>query len=144
MKYLQYLVSVLGTAVVLSLAINNQPVQAQVAYGRYLYRFWSCCLSYDTQLGGILAFRYKLLETPVSFRTQALIGKGTAIVPTVSYDLPLNWQTDVYLGAGMVLTSCDSACPVGNKISFTLQPGTDYVVPNSNTRNGFCSHDYYV
>jgi hypothetical protein len=38
MKYLEYLVSVLGTAVVLSLAINNQPVQAQVAYGRYLYR----------------------------------------------------------------------------------------------------------
>ncbi|MFO0142560.1 MAG: hypothetical protein ACK513_14370, partial [Aphanizomenon sp.] len=86
-----------------------------------------------TQVGGVLAFRYKLLETPVSFRTQALIGKGTAIVPTVSYDLPLNWQTDVYLGAGLVLTSGDTPSPVGNKISFALQPGIDYVIPNSST-----------
>ncbi len=133
MKYLKYLVSVLGTAVVLSLAINNQRVQAQVAYGSYIRIGPAVGLSDDTQLGGTLAFSYKLLETPVSFRAQALIGKGTAIVPTVSYDLPLNWQTDVYLGAGMVLTSGDNASPVGNKISFTLQPGIDYILPNSNT-----------
>jgi hypothetical protein len=133
MKYLKYLVSVLGTGVVLSLAINNQPAQAQVAYGSYVGIGPTVGLSDGTQLGGVLAFRYKLLETPVSFRAQALIGQGTAIVPTVSYDLPLNWQTDVYLGAGMVLTSGNEASPVGNKISFALQPGIDYVVPNSNT-----------
>jgi hypothetical protein len=33
----------------------------------------------------------------------------------------------------MVLTSGDTASPVGNKISFALQPGIDYVVPNSKT-----------
>jgi hypothetical protein len=85
MKYLKCLVSVLGTPVVLSLAINNQPVQAQVAYGSYIGIGPAVGLSDDTQLGGTLAFRYKLLETPVSFRAQTLIGKGTAIVPTVSF-----------------------------------------------------------
>jgi hypothetical protein len=136
MKYLKYLASVasvLGTSAIFSLVINNQPAQAQVAYGSYVGIGPTVGLSDDTQLGGVLAFRYKLLESPVSFRAQALIGQGTAIVPTVSYDLPLNWQTDVYLGAGMVLTSGDNASPVGNKISFALQPGIDYVVPNSNT-----------
>ncbi|MBE9056822.1 hypothetical protein [Sphaerospermopsis sp. LEGE 08334] len=133
MKSFKSLVAVLGTGVVLNLLINHQPAQAQVAYGSYVGIGPVVGLTEDTQLGGVLAVRYKLLETPVSFRAQALIGQGTAIVPTVSYDVPLNWQTDVYLGAGMVLTSGDTASPVGNKISFALQPGIDYVVPNSNT-----------
>ncbi|MBC5797765.1 MAG: hypothetical protein ACKPEO_05650 [Sphaerospermopsis kisseleviana] len=134
MKSFKSLVAVLGTGAVLSLLINHQPAQAQVAYGSYVGIGPTIGLTDDdTQLGGVLAFRYKLLETPVSFRAQALIGQGTAIVPTVSYDVPLNWQTDVYLGAGMVLTSGDTASPVGNKISFALQPGIDYVVPNSKT-----------
>ncbi|MTJ51596.1 hypothetical protein FJR38_02290 [Anabaena sp. UHCC 0253] len=131
MKHLQYWV--LGIGSILSVAINSQPAQAQVAYGSYVGIGPAIGLSDGTQLGGVLAFRYKLLEAPLSFRAQALIGKGTAVVPTVSYDLPLNWQTDAYLGAGLVLTSGDTPSPVGNKISFALQPGIDYVVPNSNT-----------
>ena len=67
----------------------------------------------------------------MSLRTQAIIGDGTAIVPTVSYDLPLNWQTTAYLGAGVAFVSGNT--PVGNRDSFALQPGIDYVVPNSNT-----------
>ncbi|WP_071189324.1 hypothetical protein [Trichormus sp. NMC-1] len=133
MKDIKYLISVLGVGAVLSLTINTQTAQAQVAYGSYVGIGPTLGLSDGTQLGGVLAARYKLLETPVSFRAQALIGQGTAVVPTVSYDLPINWQTDVYLGAGMVLTSGNTASPVGNKISFALQPGIDYVVPNSNT-----------
>jgi hypothetical protein len=131
MKHLQYWI--LGIGSILSVAINSQPAQAQVAYGSYVGIGPAIGLSDGTQVGGVLAFRYKLLEAPLSFRAQALIGKGTAIVPTVSYDLPLNWQTDAYLGAGLVLTSGDTPSPVGNKISFALQPGIDYVVPNSNT-----------
>ena len=90
-------------------------------------------LSDGTQIGGVLAVRYKLLETPISFRTQALVGESTAVVPTVSYDVPINWQTDAYLGAGLVLAGGDTPSPVGNKIGFALQPGVDYMVPNSNT-----------
>ncbi|MBD2665608.1 hypothetical protein B6N60_03530 [Richelia sinica FACHB-800] len=133
MKSRSSLVSILGASVLLSLSLSNQPAQAQVAYGSYVGVGPALGLSDGTQIGGVLAFRYKLLESPLSFRAQALIGQGTAIVPTVSYDLPLNWQTDAYLGAGLVLTSGDSASPVGNKISFALQPGIDYVLPNSNT-----------
>ncbi|OBQ36933.1 MAG: hypothetical protein AN487_11635, partial [Anabaena sp. CRKS33] len=40
---------------------------------------------------------------------------------------------DAYLGAGLVINSSDAVSPVGNKISFALQPGIDYVIPNSNT-----------
>lgn len=134
MRYLPYL----GTVVVasaLSLTMGYQPAQAQVAYGSYVGVGPTVGLSDGIQIGGVVAFRYKLLEAPISFRAQALIGNNTAVVPTVSYDLPLNWQTDAYLGAGLVLAggSSDNASPVGNKISFALQPGIDYVVPNSNT-----------
>jgi hypothetical protein len=81
----------------------------------------------------VIAVRYKLLETPLSLRAQAFIGSGTAVVPTISYDVPLNWQTDAYLGAGAAFASGDSPSPVGDKTSFALQPGVDYIVPNSNT-----------
>jgi hypothetical protein len=52
-------------------------------------------------------------------------------VPTVSYDIPLNWQTDLYLGAGASIISGDKT-PVGNRTGFVLQPGIDYALPNSN------------
>ncbi|MFM7365308.1 MAG: hypothetical protein ACKO11_12615 [Cuspidothrix sp.] len=132
MKYLNYC-GAIAVASVINLFINSQSVQAQVAYGSYVGIGPTLGLTNGTQLGGVIAARYKLLETPISFRTQALIGKATAVVPTVSYDFPLNWQTDAYLGAGLVLTGGDAASPVGNKISFALQPGIDYVIPNSNT-----------
>ncbi|TAE61639.1 MAG: hypothetical protein EAZ76_13630 [Nostocales cyanobacterium] len=132
MKY-RYLASILITGAVCGLTANIQPAQAQVAYGSYVGVGPTVGLSEGTQVGGVLALRYKLLETPVSFRAQALIGESTAVVPTVSYDFPLNWQTDAYLGAGVVLANGDSPSPVGNKITFALQPGIDYVVPNSNT-----------
>ncbi|MBH8567208.1 hypothetical protein I8748_34525 [Nostoc sp. CENA67] len=133
MKHIPYLVSVLGAGSVLSLVMCTQPAQAQVAYGSYVGIGPTVGLTDGVQLGGVLAFRYKLLESPISFRAQALIGNNTAVVPTVSYDVPLNWQTDAYLGAGLVLAGGGDSSPVGDKISFALQPGIDYVIPNSNT-----------
>jgi hypothetical protein len=61
----------MGMGTVLSLAVNSQPVQAQVAYGSYVGIGPTVGLTDGTQLGGVLAFRYKLLETPISFRAQA-------------------------------------------------------------------------
>lgn len=133
MKKIQHWFGLMSVVTALGLPVNSQPAQAQVAYGSYVGIGPTVGFTEDSQLGAVLAFRYKLLETPISFRTQALIGKGTAIVPTVSYDIPLNWQTDAYLGAGLVINSSDAVSPVGNKISFALQPGIDYVIPNSNT-----------
>ncbi|MEA5594538.1 hypothetical protein [Rivularia sp. UHCC 0363] len=133
MKYLKCLASVLLISSGLSSDLFAKPAQAQVAYGSYVGVGPTVGISDGAQLGGVLAVRYKLLETPISFRTQALIGESTAVVPMVSYDVPLNWQTDAYLGAGLVLAGGDTPSPVGNKISFALQPGVDYMVPNSNT-----------
>jgi hypothetical protein len=135
MKHILCLVSFLTAGSVLSLAISSQPVQAQVAYGSYVGVGPTVGLTDGVQVGGVVAARYKLLESPLSFRAQALVGRNTAIVPTVSYDVPINWQTDAYLGAGLVLAGGDrdNSSPVGNKISFALQPGIDYIVPNSNT-----------
>lgn len=138
MSNFRYLLSVLGTVPVLCIALNSEPAQAQAAYGSYVGVGPSLTLTESEggegrQLGGVIAFRYKLLELPASIRAQAFVGQSTAVVPTVSYDLPLNWQTDAYLGAGVVLAGGDTPSPVGNKISFALQPGIDYAVPNSNT-----------
>ncbi len=133
MKFVKYLVFVLLLGSSLSLGVLAKSAKAQVAYGSYVGVGPTVGVSDGTQVGGVLAVRYKLLETPVSFRAQALVGESTAVVPTVSYDFPINWQTDAYLGAGLVLAGGDTPSPVGNKISFALQPGVDYMVPNSNT-----------
>ncbi|PZV15532.1 MAG: hypothetical protein DCF20_10615 [Pseudanabaena sp.] len=113
--------------------------QAQPAYGSYIGAGVSFGLtSGNTSMGensatsGLIAARYKFLEVPVSIRTQILIGNSTAVVPTVSFDLPLNFDTDLYLGAGVALSNTVNATPVGNQNSFVLQPGIDYTVPNSN------------
>lgn len=129
----QSLLPLFLTSCVLSYTQLAQPAAAQVAYGSYVGAGPTLGLSDGPEIGGVIAARYKLLESPISFRAQALIGESTAVVPTVSYDVPLNWQTDAYLGAGLVFAGGDTPSPVGNKISFALQPGVDYVVPNSNT-----------
>ncbi len=133
LKNFQCLLSVVLTASVLSATQFSQKAQAQVAYGSYIGVGPAIGLSEGGQIGGVISGRYKLLEAPISFRAQAFIGQNTAVVPTVSYDIPLNWQTDAYLGAGLVLAGGDTPSPVGNKIAFALQPGVDYVIPNSNT-----------
>jgi hypothetical protein len=120
-------------------AIAAAPSQAQPAYGSYIGVGGSFGLS-DGNTGagegktvsGVVALRYKFLEMPVSLRTQVLIGSSTAVVPTISYDLPINFDTDLYLGVGAALANSNSVTPVGNKNSFVLQPGVDYTVPNSN------------
>ncbi len=119
-----------------TLAFYAKPVLAQAAYGSYLGVGGTLGLSTDSnsdgrQLGGVVAARYKLLKLPFSLRVQGLVGSGTAVVPTVSYDYPLNWQTDVYLGAGLAFGSGETPSPVGDTVSLAIQPGIDYMVPNS-------------
>lgn len=141
----------LGGAVIASgLAVTTpSPATAQAAYGSYLGTGISFGLTSGNDqvmlpngeiddlepraTSGLVAFRYKFLRMPISLRAQAMLGNGAAIVPTVSYDLPLNWRTDVYLGVGGSFPlSGDKTTPVGNQAAFALQPGIDYVLPNSN------------
>ncbi len=124
--------TVLGTTMVaIEASLNAQSASAQAAYGSYVGIGGSLGLTGDEGRGaGVVAVRYRLLEVPVSLRAQALInGEGVAVVPTVSYDIPLNWQTDTYVGAGISIASGDT--PLGDRTSFAIQPGVDYSLPNS-------------
>lgn len=132
-KYNEKLLILGLAASVLGITCNIESASAQVAYGSYFGVGTTMGLTEDSQVGGVIAARYKFLKNPISLRTQALIGDSTAIVSAISYDMPLNWQTDVYLGVALVLASEDKSSTVGNKISFALQPGIDYIIPNSNT-----------
>lgn len=134
----------IGAVVCSSLAIgagfllSAAPANAQAAYGSYIGVGGSAGLSngpgnLGSSAGGVVAVRYRILEVPISLRAQALISDRTAIVPTVSYDVPLNWQTSAYIGAGVAFQGGDStsASPLGNKTSFVVQPGIDYNFPYS-------------
>lgn len=133
-------------------AAFQSAAQAQAAYGSYVGAGASVGLSSDwngegQQLGAVLAARYKFLRSPISLRTQAFIGSdSTAIVPTISYDLPLSWQVDAYVGAGYSFTTGGNPSPVGDENSFVIQPGIDYALPNSNTvlfTNAILAFDAY-
>lgn len=112
---------------------------AQAAYGSYIGIGGSIGLTEGSEnegssAGGVIAVRYRLLEVPISLRTQVLISEQTAIVPTVSYDFPITWDLDGYLGAGVAfpLDAGDTdTSPIGNETSFVLQPGVDYTLPDS-------------
>ncbi len=139
---------IIGTSITM---LATAPAQAQAAYGSYIGIGPSIGLTEgntpDTgrELSGMVSARYKFLELPISVRAQTFIGDGVAIVPTVSYDIPLNWQTDAYVGLGAAVNLSGNT-PVGNKTGFAIQPGIDYAVPNSNIvffGNAIISFDAY-
>ena len=123
-----------------TLAVGQQPAQAQAAYGSYIGWGGSVGLPSDntgrgSSFSGVIAGRYRFLEAPVSIRAQGFVGGGNfAFVPTVSYDFPLNWNTDLYVGAGVSLVTGNGTQPssVGDRSAFVIQPGIDYLMPNSN------------
>lgn len=128
-----------GTAIALALScVKTAPAIAQAAYGSYIGIGPSFGLTEgsgsdeDRAIAGNLAVRYKFLKAPVSLRSQILVGENTAFVPTISYDFPISWQADAYLGAGAAIINGNKSTPVGNDTAFVLQPGIDYVLPNSN------------
>ncbi len=127
-----------GLVAAAGLALTAPSASAQAAYGSYIGFGGSVGLTDGgidggSTSGGLISVRYRFLEAPISLRGQVLISDTSAFVPTVSYDIPLDWQTDVYLGAGMVLQNSDNGTsPLGNQSAFVLQPGVDYSFPYSN------------
>lgn len=124
-------------AIVISTIAAIPSAQAQAAYGSYIGIGPAIGLTEgdgpkeDREIAGVINARYKFLEAPVSIRAQAFIGEGVALLPTVSYDIPLNWQTDAYVGIGPAV-HIGGNTPIGNKTSLAIQPGIDYALPNSN------------
>ncbi|MEM9265935.1 MAG: hypothetical protein AAGA46_10470 [Cyanobacteria bacterium P01_F01_bin.13] len=126
------------TAAALVAALDVKPAQAQAAYGSYVGAGGSLGLNDDDNgdgdgLGLVISGRYKFLVLPISLRAQAFLLNGDlALVPTVSYDFPVSFQTDLYLAAGVSLPTGNDASPVGDQTAFVLQPGVDFAVPGSN------------
>ena len=116
-----------GAVIALSL---QSPVQAQAAYGSYVGAGAGIGFGENSDLSLVLTGRYNVLELPISIRGTAFIGDGSAFVPTVSYDFPLSFNTEAYIGAGISLTNEGS--PVGDETAFVLQPGVDYTLTDSN------------
>jgi hypothetical protein len=114
----------------MAVALSMQaPANAQAAYGSYVGIGGGIGFGENSDLSLVLHGRYKILELPISIRGTAFIGDGSAFVPAVSYDYPLNFNTEVYVGAGVSLPSDGS--PVGDNTAFVIQPGVDYTMSNS-------------
>lgn len=112
----------------LALAFAAQsPAKAQAAYGSYIGIGPAFG---DGEIAVAINGRYNILELPISIRGAAFLGDGSAFVPTVSYDFPLNFNTEVYVGAGVVFASEGSV--MGDGTSFVVQPGVDYTLDDSN------------
>lgn len=128
-----------GAALAVGITLTtSSSAMAQAAYGSYVGAGVAVGLTSGdaggepTRTSAVVAARYKFLKLPVSIRAQALIGRRTTLVPTISYDLPINWRTDAYIGVGAAVPlDDDRTTPLGNKTSFAIQPGVDYVLPNS-------------
>lgn len=130
-----------GGAVLLGGTLWATPSYSQPAYGSYVGIGGSFGITSgdgegeNSSSGVVIAARYRFLEVPISLRLQALLSERTAIVPTVSYDIPLDWQTDLYIGAGASFVTGgddEDSSPVGNQSAFVIQPGIDYNLPYSN------------
>lgn len=102
------------------------PANAQAAYGSYIGIGPAFG---DGEIGVAINGRYNILELPVSIRGAAFLGEGSAFVPTISYDYPLNFNTEIYVGAGVAFAGEGSV--MGDGTSFVLQPGIDYTVGDS-------------
>jgi hypothetical protein len=139
---------VAGAIVAIQMAFVS-PVQAQAAYGSYIGIGPAIGVTEGggegRKISGVISGRYKFLEAPISLRGQVFVGSGVALVPTISYDIPINWQTDAYVGVGAAIPVSGNT-PVGDKTGFAIQPGVDYSLPNSNMvifGNAVISFDAY-
>jgi hypothetical protein len=135
----------MGSLAIATGAILMAPtaVHAQAAYGSYIGVGASFGLTEGDERAGedqtnaaVVSFRYNILRAPISVRAQLLtFSDATAFVPTVSYDIPISWQADAYIGAGVAFQdggSDNGTSPIGNQTAFVLQPGVDYYFPYSN------------
>ncbi|MGB3790133.1 MAG: hypothetical protein WA949_19145 [Phormidesmis sp.] len=110
----------------LAIASTQTAAKAQAAYGSYIGIGGAFG---DGEVGVSINGRYNILELPISIRGAAFLGQGSAFVPTVSYDYPINFNLEAYLGAGVAFASDGSV--MGDGTSFVLQPGVDYTFTNN-------------
>ncbi|MFQ3679873.1 MAG: porin family protein [Pseudanabaenaceae cyanobacterium] len=99
--------------------------------------------------GGNVTGRLKLEGAPLSLRSSVLFGRdGTAIVPTISWDIPASDRLNLFVGAGGTFPLDQNATLVGNRSALAVQPGVELslndrwvlygnaIVPLSGATNG--------
>jgi hypothetical protein len=86
----------------------------------------------DRSFGGNVQGRFAMPSAPVSVRGSVLFtGKNSAIVPTLTYDLPLNNRTNLYAGAGYsFVQNHDRTSQLGNRNAPVLTAGVESRVAN--------------
>lgn len=86
----------------------------------------------ESQFGGNVQGRYAIPNTPISARGALLFGGDTiAVIPSLSYDVPVSNNTNVYLGAGYSFVGKDGkSTPLGNKDAVVLSTGVESQVTN--------------
>lgn len=77
--------------------------------------------------GGNIQGRFAVPNAPVSVRGAVLFnGDNSAIVPSLSYDLPVSRNTNVYAGAGYSFVQNDGkASQLGNQDAAVLSAGVE-------------------
>lgn len=81
----------------------------------------------DGTFGGNVQGRLDIPNVPISARGAFLFGgDSSAIMPIVSYDLPITNNANVYLGAGYsFVTSDNKVSPLGDEDSVVLTTGVE-------------------
>lgn len=81
----------------------------------------------EATFGGNIQGRIPIKNTPVSVRGAVLFSNETsAIMPIVSYDVPIAKNTNVYAGAGYSFVEANGkATPLGNQDAVVLTTGVE-------------------
>jgi hypothetical protein len=81
----------------------------------------------DAVFGGNIQGRFVIPQTPVSARGAVLFGgDATAIVPTLTYDLPIANNTNLYVGGGYsFITSEGQNTQLGNRDAAVVTAGVE-------------------
>lgn len=81
----------------------------------------------DSKVGGNIQGRFAIPNAPISARGAVLFGgDSTAIMPLVTYDVPVAPNTNLYLGGGYSFnTEEGNSSPLGNKDAVVLTAGAE-------------------
>lgn len=134
-------ISTLSALVVAPLVLSAGSASAQPTYGTQSTRFDRSYVGAGISggvtnggrnndaavLGGNVQGRFAVPNAPVSVRGSVLFtNKNSAVIPTLTYDLPVSKNTNVYAGAGYsFVQNNDRSSQIGNKDAAVLTAGVE-------------------
>ncbi len=81
----------------------------------------------ERTFGGNIQGRFAVPNAPVSVRGAVLFnGNNSAVIPTLTYDIPVSRNTNIYAGAGYsFVQNTDRTSQIGNKDAAVLSAGVE-------------------